>query len=138
MNYQLHGQGLTRRASEYPVVPPGQHFMARKTMRVPSIPIAYGLSTDQKAYANFNSGVHVRATPSRGKGKTSGYYRRRRRSSRRRRTSGPPRRGPPRYRRHRTGGLSKTDKILNGIGIGLLGGLPLLTKRGRQAVGLKK
>ena len=93
MNYQLHGQGLTRRASEYPKIPPGQHFMARKDMRTPSIPIAYGLSTDQKAYSNFNAGVHVR--PSSSKGKTGGMYRRRRRSSRRR-TGGPPRGPPPR------------------------------------------
>ena len=102
MNYQLHGQGLTRRASEYPTIPPGQHFMARKDMKTPSIPIAYGLSTDQKAYANFNAGVHVRPSTSYKyhKGKTAGYYRRRKSS--RRRTSGPPRRPPrrPPPRRH--------------------------------------
>ena len=111
MNYQLHGQGLTRRASEYPTIPPGQHFMARKDMKTPSIPIAYGLSTDQKAYSNFNAGVHVRPSPShKSKGKTGGMYRRRRKSYGRKRTRGfgppaPPRRrtrgfGPPRRRRN--------------------------------------
>ena len=50
MDYQLHGQGLTMRAGNYPALTVLNHFMMRKDMKYPTIPVANGLSIEQKAF----------------------------------------------------------------------------------------
>ena len=50
MDYELHGQGLTMRAGNYPALTVMNHFMMRKDMKNPTIPVAYGPSVEQKAF----------------------------------------------------------------------------------------
>ena len=73
MDYQLHGQGLTMRAGNYPGLTVMNHFMMRKDMKAPTIPVAFGASVQQKAL--HGSGARPRRS------KTSGMYKRYRKPS---------------------------------------------------------
>ena len=82
MDYELHGQGLTMRAGNYPALTVMNHFMMRKDMRRPTIPESYGLAIEQRAF--HRSGARPRRTKTSGyykrRPKTGGYYKRRRRT----------------------------------------------------------
>ena len=71
MDYELHGQGLTMRAGNYPALTVMNHFMMRKDMKHPTIPVSYGLSVEQRAL--HRSG----ARPPNRRSRTGGYYKRR-------------------------------------------------------------
>ena len=82
MDYELHGQGLTMRAGNYPALTVMNHFMMRKDMKNPTIPVAYGPSVEQKAF--YVRGARRRRTkmakmfgPPASATYTSGYYKRR-------------------------------------------------------------
>ena len=78
MDYNLHGQGLTMRAGNYPALTVRNHFMMRKDMKRPTIPVAFGPSVEQR-------GLHAAGARPPQKthggcvigGNTSGYYKRR-------------------------------------------------------------
>lgn len=84
MDYPLHGQGLTMRAGNYPALTVLNHFMMVKDMKNPTIPVARGVSVEQKAF--MDRGVkrrrfrHHRLTrrfrPPEAASYTSGYYER--------------------------------------------------------------
>ena len=82
MDYQLHGQGLTMRAGNYPALTVLNHFMMRKDMKYPTIPVANGLSIEQKAFvAKGAKRRKVRRSPAEklfsSSHATSGLYKRR-------------------------------------------------------------
>ena len=80
MDYPLHGQGLTMRAGNYPALTVLNHFMMVKDMKNPTIPVARGVSVEQKAF--MDRGVkrrrfrRFRRPPRMAASYTSGYYER--------------------------------------------------------------
>ena len=78
MDYELHGQGLTMRAGNYPALTVRNHFMMRKDMKNPTIPVAYGASVEQKAFHAGGARPHRKGKTSGGPScSTCGYYKRR-------------------------------------------------------------